>query len=162
MATLLKNTIWTSLIIITLALPGCFGGESGGSQTGSPIILEPGIAKKVSTRLVRQIELRTQQLTSPNEGRAEEMTAQGMSLESLSLQKVFVHFSQAPTQAQITELQDAGITLHLSSWIPPVGNAPTGFLLAEMPVDKLTFFASRDFVVKLETAETMSQPEKTP
>ncbi|MDZ4246946.1 MAG: hypothetical protein U1D67_07490 [Dehalococcoidia bacterium] len=162
MVTFSRHYLWVTLIVISLALPGCLGGERGASQTATPVVLEPGIAKKVSPRLVRQIELRTQQLARPSEGRAEEMAAQGMSLSTLSLQKVFVHFSQAPAQLQITELQNAGITLHLSSWIPPVGNAPTGFLLADMPVDKLTFFASRDYVVKLETAETTSQPQSNP
>ena len=56
-------------------------------------------------------------------------------------------------------MEEMGITLYLDSWVPPVGIAPTGFLLADIPVSVLDQLAGRDFVVKLDTAEDLIIPQ---
>jgi hypothetical protein len=52
-----------------------------------------------------------------------------------------------------------GITIFLNSWIPPVNNQPTGFLLADVPVDKIDALAAKKYVVRLDTAEKQLQPQ---
>ena len=50
-------------------------------------------------------------------------------------------------------LSSLGVTVYPESWIPPVGNHPNGFILAEMPVDKLDGLAAKSYVIALDTAE---------
>ena len=87
------------------------------------------------------------------------LQALGIGPESLDSQRIFIHFTREPTQSQIEELEAMGITVYPDSWIPPVGAHPTGFLLAEMPVDKLETLAAKDYIVKLDTAERMLEPQ---
>ena len=82
-----------------------------------------------------------------------------MNVTDMSKQMVFIHFDEEPTQAQIEELEAMGITPYPDSWIPPLKNHPTGFILADMPVDKLSALAGKSYVVRLETAEQMLEPQ---
>ena len=52
-----------------------------------------------------------------------------------------------------------GITPYPESWIPPLENHPSGFILADMPVDKLEALAEKGYVVRLETAERVLEPQ---
>ena len=52
-----------------------------------------------------------------------------------------------------------GITIYPDSWIPPAGNNPDGFYLADMPVDKLDALAAKDYVIRLDTAEKQLKPQ---
>jgi hypothetical protein len=56
-------------------------------------------------------------------------------------------------------LTGLGITIYPDSWIPPLANHPNGFVLADMPVDKLDALAAKDYVIKLDTAEQQLQPQ---
>ena len=78
---------------------------------------------------------------------------------NLTTQRLFVHLAEPPTQLQIRQLQTLGITLYPDSWIPPLGNHPTGFLIADMPLDKLNELAARDYVLSLDSAERTAQPQ---
>jgi len=51
------------------------------------------------------------------------------------------------------------IVLYLDSWIPPVGAHSTGFILADMPIDKLEALAKKDYVVTVDTAERQLEPQ---
>ncbi|MBI2850849.1 MAG: S8 family serine peptidase, partial [Chloroflexi bacterium] len=84
---------------------------------------------------------------------------QAAGLADLTRQQIFLHLAQKPTQSQIAELQADNVTLHLDSWIPPVGNHPTGFILADMPVDKLETLAGRGYVARMETAERLLEEQ---
>ena len=90
------------------------------------------------------------------------MQTMGMRTDYLGTQRIFIYLAQQLTPAQITELTGLGITVYPDSWIPPVGNHPTGFVLADMPVDKLDELAAEDFVIRLDTAEQQLQPQMQP
>jgi len=110
-------------------------------------------AGKASALLLLQIDLREKQLAAPTAERLEQMKAMGMRTENLGLQRIFIHLAQEPTAQQIDELEAMGITPFPDSWIPPVAEHPTGFIVADMPIDKLDELASREYVVWLDTAE---------
>lgn len=119
---------------------------------------DPNIMRKTTPLLLNQIELRQQQAKQPTPQRLQQMQSLGMNVADLNVQRVFIHFPATPTDSQVQELRSLGITLYKDSWIPPVGSAPTGFMLADMPVTALANLAAKDYVVKLETAEKQSQP----
>jgi len=116
-------------------------------------------AGKASALLLLQIDLREKQLAAPTPERLEQMKAMGMRTENLGMQRIFIHLAQEPTASQIDELEAMGITPYPDSWIPPVGGHPTGFIAADMPVDKLDELAGKDYVVRLDTAEQVLEPQ---
>ena len=87
------------------------------------------------------------------------MQARGMRIEDLGRQRIFIHLAQEPTAKQLNELEAMGVTPYPDSWIPPVGEFPTGFIVADMPVDKLDELAGKDYVVQLDTAEQLLEPQ---
>ena len=133
--------IGISLILLTLFSFSCTNSDSN------------TINEKVSSQLLTQINMRKEQLANPASDRLEIMKNMGMRVDNLEIQRIFIHLSQEPTQSQIAEIEALGITLYLDSWVPAVGDHPTGFLIADMPVDKLEELAEKDYVVRLETAE---------
>jgi hypothetical protein len=126
--------------------------------TASAVVVDA----KVSGLLHLQIELRRMQIADPKEERLEQMKALGMRVEDLDTQSIFIYFAEEPTAVQVKELQDLGINLYLDSWIPPVGNHSGGFMLADMPIDKLDELASTSYVEKLDTAERLQEPLTSP
>jgi subtilisin family serine protease len=87
------------------------------------------------------------------------MQAMGMRTEDLGMQRIFIHLVQEPTSQQLEELEALGIIPYPDSWIPPVGEFPTGFIVADMPVDRLGELAGKDYVAQLDTAEQMLKPQ---
>ena len=118
-----------------------------------------GYADKASPTLLVQIELRRKQMSAPTQERQQQMTAMGMRTDNPGVQRVFIYLYQPLTPAQADELRALSITLYPDSWIPPTGNHPAGFMLADMPVDKLEALAAKDFVIRLDTAETRLEPQ---
>lgn len=133
-----------SLILSTLLPVSCSNTET--------------VNEKVSSLLHVQVNLRKQQIAEPTQERLEMMKGMGMRVDNLKIQRIFIHLSQELNQIQVKELQSMGLTLYLDSWIPPVGVHPTGFVLADMPIDKLEEVAKRDYVVRLDTAEQIDEP----
>jgi hypothetical protein len=84
-----------------------------------------------------------------------------MNTGNLGVERIFIYLSQPLTAQQIAELKSLGIIPYPDSWIPPVTGHPAGFLLADMPVDKLQALAVKDYVLKLDTAETQIQPQSS-
>lgn len=117
------------------------------------------INEKLSSELMVQLNLRKEQIAHPTPDRLELMKSTGMSVDNLEIQRIFIHLSQKLNASQIEELEAMRITLYLDSWIPPVGNHPTGFLLADVPIDKIEELAERDYVVRLDTAEHQLEPQ---
>ena len=115
--------------------------------------------KKASALLLLQIDLKAKQIATPTPERLEQMKAMGMRTENLGMQRIFIHLAQEPTPAQIAELRAMGIIPYPDSWIPPVSGHPTGFIVADMPIDKLSELAGKDYVVSLDTAEQVFQPQ---
>ncbi len=114
---------------------------------------------KASALLLLQIDLREKQLAAPTPERLEQMKTMGMRTENLGMQRIFIHLAQEPTASQIDELEAIGITPYPDSWIPSAGGHSTGFIVADMPVDKLDELAGKDYVVRLDTAEQVLEPQ---
>ncbi len=138
-----------SLIFLILLSTSC-------SHSSTDIMNE-----KVSSQLLTQVNLRKEQIANPTSDRLEIMKNLGMNVDNLEMQRIFIHLNRELTPLQMKELETMGITLYLDSWIPPVGDHPTGFLLADMPVDKLETLDKKGYVVRLETAERQLQPQNT-
>jgi clostripain len=120
--------------------------------------LEP--EAKVSSLLSLQVEakLRCQQVL-PTDDELSMMQAGGMNTEDLEMQRIFIHLAQEPTLKQLEEMEALGIIPYPESWIPPVGNFPTGFIVADMPVDGLGELATKDYIAQLDTAEQLLEPQ---
>src|SRR3990167_6552688 len=73
-------------------------------------------------------------------------------------QMVFIHVKRKLTQSRIASLKKLGVTVYEDTWIPPLKNHPTGFVIASMPVDRLYDLARKTFVLRLETAEQLLTP----
>jgi len=132
------------------------------TKDGEPYLYAQEIeikVNKVSALLLLQIDLREKQLAAPATERLEQMKAMGMRTENLGMQRIFIHLMQELTAQQIDELKAMGITPYPDSWIPPAGENPTGFMVADMPIDKLNELAGKDYVVWLDTAEQMLEPQ---
>jgi len=143
----LALVISVGLIMSTLSLLSCTRGDS------------EVIEEKVSAQLYTQINLRKEQIADPTSDRLEIMNNIGMSLDNLESHKIFIHLIQKLNASQVEEIEAMGITLFLDSWIPPVGNHPTGYLTADMPIDRLGDLTQISYIVRLETAERQFQPQ---
>ena len=119
----------------------------------------PSSPSKISSELQLQVNFRKEQIASPTPDRLAQMQALGMNIANISIQKIYIYVKQKLTTEQVSSLQTMGIVLYLDSWIPPVGNHSTGFYLAAMPVDKLDNLAAEGYVVRLDSAETKSEPQ---
>jgi subtilisin family serine protease len=129
-----------------------------GSRVISPQAVEPG--SKVASLLKLQVDAKVRcQQVPPTADELGMMETKGMRIENLGMQRIFIHLAQEPTPSQIDELQAMGITPYPDSWIPPVDEYPTGFIVADMPVDKLDELAGKDYVVQLDTAEQLLKPQ---
>ena len=124
-----------------------------------PTQTPPVQEEKASSLLLIQVNLRQQQIAAPSAERLEQMKTMGMRTEPINVQRIFIYLAEKLDASQVEELQGLGITLYLDSWIPPVGNHPYGFMLADMPVDKLSDMAGKDYVIRLETAEQQAFPQ---
>ena len=82
----------------------------------------------------------------------------GMMVDNLEIQRIFIHLGDQLNSSQIAELEAMGIILYLDSWIPPLGIHPTGFMIADMPIDKLAALVEKNYIVRLETAEQRLEP----
>lgn len=114
---------------------------------------------KVSGTLLQQVELRRDQIASPDAERLKQMQDMGLSTADLRKQLVFVYVKEPISTAQAEDLSAMGVNVHTDTWIPPVDSHPLGFFIAEMPVDKLEALAARDYVARLDTAERQSLPQ---
>jgi hypothetical protein len=108
---------------------------------------------KASSSLLAQVALRQEQMSNPSEERLAQMKLLGMNMTNIGIQRIYIYLKEKLSDAQSQELKEMGIVIYPDSWIPPVGNHPNGYLLADMPVDSLDTLARLDYVVKLDTAE---------
>ena len=51
-----------------------------------------------------------------------------------------------------------GIIPYPDSWIPSAEGQSAGFMVADMPIDKLDELTGKDYVVQLDTAEQVLEP----
>jgi len=124
---------------------------------------------KISSLLTLQVEAKLRAVeaggvpaaveASLQEGRVDILRTPGIRLDDLDKQRIFIHLAQEPTESQIRELEAMGTILYLDSWIPAVGDHPTGFLTADVSTDKLEEMAAKDYIVRLDTAEQLLEPQ---
>jgi hypothetical protein len=145
---LLIKACGITLIMVVLLTLGCSFSEPANSKIG--ILLQT------------QVNLKNEQLANPTDERLQVMQNMGMRVDNLEQQRVFIHMQKLPGNSQLKELESMGVVLYLDSWIPPLENHPTGFLLADIPVDKLSELATEDFIIRLETAERAFEPQFEP
>ncbi len=152
----MKNINWVKIIsfigvLIPLILIN-LGPIPAGADNGA-------FSSKVSSSLSLRVKMKTGYLFQADKTSADQSTQTevdkwaGYNSIGPKLERVFIRFDQIPTTAQIDELNSLGMTAYPDSWIPPAGINKTGFILADMPVDKLDILAAKDYVVQLDTAE---------
>jgi len=128
------------LALSALLIPLIFGGVF---QASTALAQDGENNTKISGLLALQVEAKLRAVDAGGviealeEGQVDILQAMGMRVDDLDKQTVFIHLAQEPTQSQIQQLEAIGITLYLDSWIPPVAAHPTGFIIADMPLDKL-------------------------
>jgi len=115
--------------------------------------------KKISSLLLTQVNLKKEQINDPNDERLNFMKETGMRVDNLENQRIFIHLERELNETKVKELQNMGLILYMDSWIPPVGAHPTGYIIADMPVDALEELAEKDYIVKLDTAERVLEPQ---
>ena len=115
--------------------------------------------EKISSLLLIQVNLKKEQIKNPNDERLNLIKEMGMRLDNLENQLIFIHLERKLNEAQVTELQNIGLILHMDSWIPPVGAHLTGYIIADMPVDALDELVEREYIIKLDTAERVLEPQ---
>jgi subtilisin family serine protease len=72
---------------------------------------------------------------------------------------VVLYFSNYPTGAEISELNNLGIICHVETWTPPLPNHPYGFIIAELPITQLDNTINLNFVKKIGTAAQLAHPQ---
>ncbi len=125
---------------------------------------KPAVSK-ISSLLSLRIKIKTRYLAQAGSLSGGQVALSGADIQAtgeltnLNREEVFIRFAQRPTAAQISELSTLGVTTYPDSWIPPVGNHTTGFILADMPVEMLDALSAKDYVVNLDTAEAVAYPQ---
>ena len=111
------------------------------------------IEKKISGLLKFQVQLRKSYVKQSTPERLSAMKKMGMKTEEIDKHLVYVHAEKKLSASEIKSLKKMGVIVGEDSWIPPLKNHPTGFVIASMPVNRLYELAKKSFVVRLETAE---------
>jgi len=150
-------------LVLSLTLgtmPGVYAISQPESEHQAISLPAAGSEAKVSSLLSLQVDakLRCQQFP-PTAGELSMMQAGGMNTEDLEMQRVFIHLAQEPMAKYLDDLKAIGIIPYPDSWIPPVGKFPTGFIVADMPVNKFGTLVGRDYIVQLDTAEQLLEPQ---
>ena len=114
---------------------------------------------KISSLLLTQVNLKKEQIDKPTDERLNTMRQMGMMVDNLEKQRIFIHLERELDDSQVKELENMGLTLYLDSWIPPVGAHPTGYIIADMPIDVLGEVAEEEYIIRLDTAERQLQPQ---
>jgi subtilisin family serine protease len=73
-------------------------------------------------------------------------------------QKVFLHFRGYPRSTELALLHRMGVKVYQETWIPPMHNHPTGFMIAKIKVNRALDVAKQDFIVRMSSAETLRHP----
>lgn len=160
-------------IVLSLTIPFVFL-DIAFSGADDPIIL-PGYLtrihneaemsrraeKKISGLLRLQIQIRTSYVSQPTSERLQAMRKMGMKIieAEIDRQLIYIHIKRKLNVAKIASLKKIGVTVYEDSWIPPLENHPTGYVIANVPINRLYDLAAKTYVVKLETAEQVFLPK---
>jgi subtilisin family serine protease len=150
-----------SLGLALILLAACLFSSMPAAAAGPPSL--PLTANtKVSSLLSLHVKIKLSQVENSPQGtiKAPVLEPQVIGENTpVNNEQVFLRFSREPSAAQLSELSSSGVTVYPDSWIPPAGNLKTGFVLADMPVDKLDFLASKSYILSLDTAEQSLTPQ---
>jgi subtilisin family serine protease len=116
---------------------------------------------KISSFLAFRIEMK-KQMKQSEESRVEMPSADIQSLGEMTRlgnEKVFIYFTKPPTTKQVNELGALGVEVYPDSWIPPIGDFPTGFVLADIPIENIDSVAARNYIHRIDSAEQLSEPQ---
>ncbi len=117
---------------------------------------------KISSLLDIQVKEKNRRLgagRTPRPANTASPQSAGSTLSTVQTQKLFLHFDRYPVPAQVSELESLGVTLYLSSWLPPTPNHRTGFMYAEAPVGAIPDLAGRSYVSAMQSAEVSAKPK---
>ena len=118
-----------------------------------------GVEKKVSGLLQLQIQLKKSYKEQPTSERIKVMRRMGIKTDEIDKQLVYIHSKRKLTSSRIASLKEIEVIVYEDSWVPPLENHPTGYVIASMPVNRLYDLARKTFVIRLETAEKMLLPK---
>jgi len=117
------------------------------------------VEKKVSGLLQIQIQIKNSYMEQPTTERLNAMRKMGMKTEEADKQLVYIHLKRKLNASQTASLKKIGVTIYEDTWVPPLENHPTGYIIASIPIDRLYDLARKTFVIRLETAEKMLLPK---
>ncbi|NUO09925.1 MAG: S8 family serine peptidase [Candidatus Brocadia sp.] len=119
------------------------------------------IEKKISGLLRLQMQLRSSYVEQPTPERLNAMQKMGMKTvaEEIDRQLVYIHVKRKLDATKIASLKEIGVKVYVDSWIPPLKNHPTGYVMASVPVSRLYDLAAKTYIVKLDTAEQIFLPK---
>ncbi len=117
------------------------------------------IKKKISGLLQVQIQLRNSYRERPTPERLKTMRKMGMRVEEIDKQLVYLHAKRRLSTSRIASLKKMGVIVYEDSWIPPLKNHPTGYVIASIPIDQLYNVLKKTFIVRLDTAEQALLPK---
>ena len=118
-----------------------------------------GVEKKISGLLQLQIQLRKSYRDQPTSERIKAMQRMGIKTAEIDKQLVYIHLKRKLSPSRIASLKEIGVIVYEDSWVPPLENHPTGYIIASMPIDRLYDVARKSFVTRLETAEQVLLPK---
>ncbi len=145
----LVNCLIAAILVLSM-VPG--GPGNGFMAAQGPASAAP----RISSRLDMQMKEKTRYIQNGGQTRPDEVLLPqlaGRSVQEASQQKVFLHSAARLSPSQLADLQSLGAAVYPDSWIPPVGNHPTGFVYAEAPVGRILDVAAKEYVSFVETAE---------
>jgi hypothetical protein len=111
------------------------------------------LEKKISPLLKLQIQLKNSYKEQPSSDKLSIMESMGMRVEEIDKQLIFIHVKRKLSISRIEAIKKIGAIVYEDSWIPPLENHPTGFILASVPIDRLFSLARKPYVIRLDTAE---------
>ena len=92
-------------------------------------------AEKISAALRAQIAAKNDYVKSPTSAKFKALKEMG--LQEARNQIVFLHSKRKPSKSQLKYLTGLGMKIFADSWVPPVGNHPTGYMTAKIPINKI-------------------------
>ena len=78
--------------------------------------------------------------------------------EKLNYIFLTIYFDEKPAPSEFNRIENIGVELFPESWIPAMQNHPYGFMIAKVPLDKVNMLLTDNSVIKIGSAETISEP----
>lgn len=135
------------LVIFVFSLLGIGVGQSSAGKN---------VEDKIGAHLRAQIKEKESFIKAPTSAKYKGLKSLGM--KEARKHSVFMHFKKKPNKRQIKSLSRLSVETS-ESWIPPNNIHKTGFIVAQVPLDKIQKVAKKYYVKKMETAEGVLNPQ---